>query len=314
MNGITLGALAWLRDVIGSASTTRKHDNLSASHKNAQRHHENKHLNKHEYGHVTLIGAGPGDAELLTLKAYRAIQSAEVILFDALVSEDIIAMFPASAEQVYVGKRYAAHSMKQTEICDLILRYAATGKRIVRLKGGDPAIFARAGEECEVLSAANVPFSIIPGITAASGASAYAGIPLTHRACAQSVRFVTAHLKSEAQEPDWSSMIGSADKKHGETLVFYMGLRRLDLIAERLIEHGMKENMPVAVIENATHAEQKVCVGTLGDIASVVKTAGVTGPAITIVGDVVSYRNHVTPHTPQQAIQTPPTTEPYGFL
>lgn len=290
MSGISIGLLAWLREVISTTGPSKK------AHKGkTKRGDTDAPLRRHgsNYGHVDLIGSGPGDAELLTLKAYRAIQNAEVILFDALVSEDVIDMFPASAEQVYVGKRYAVHSMKQTEICDLIVQYAATGKRVVRLKGGDPAIFARAGEECEVLSKACVPFSIIPGITAASGASAYAGIPLTHRACAQSVRFVTAHLKTEEEEPDWSSMVGKPDKKHGETLVFYMGLRRLDLIAKRLAAHGMRPDMPVAVIENATHVEQKVCIGQLGSIAKSVASAEIKGPAITIVGEVVSYRNAV---------------------
>lgn len=241
-------------------------------------------------GCVHLIGAGPGDAELLTIKAYKAIQQAEVILYDALVGQDVVEMFPQSATKIYVGKRYGQHSMTQPEICKELLELAQSGKRVVRLKGGDPAIFARAGEECALLAKHNIPFVVVPGITAASGASAYAGIPLTHRDCAQSVRFVTAHLKDESAEPDWSSMAPSQATKHGETLVFYMGLRRIEQICQRLTAHGIDPHMPVAVIEHATHAEQRVCIGTLENIADKVKEHGVYGPAITIVGRVVEYR------------------------
>lgn len=244
-------------------------------------------------GRVFIVGAGPGDAELLTLKAYRAIQSAQVILFDALVTPDVVALFPSSAEHIYVGKRYGQHSMSQAEITAKMLNLALEGKTVVRVKGGDPAIFARVGEECSLLEQHQVPCCVVPGITAASGASAYAGIPLTHRGCAQSVRFVTAHMKTESDEPDWSSMVPKKGSKHGETLVFYMGLRRLELISQRLIEHGMPANYPIAVIEQATHAEQKVCIADLGSIAERVQALGITGPAITIVGEVVNHRYSV---------------------
>ena len=241
-------------------------------------------------GYVHLIGAGPGDAELLTLKAYNAIQRAEVIVYDALVGEDVVAMFPASAQKMYVGKRYGQHTLPQAEICNTLLKLARSGKRVVRVKGGDPAIFARVGEECALLAEHHVPFCVVPGITAASGASAYAGIPLTHRSCAQSVRFITAHLKDHQAEPDWASMVPSETTEHGETLVFYMGLRRIEKICQRLISHGMTCDMPVAVIEHATHEEQRVCIGTLETIASLVAEQGFSGPAITIVGGVVDYR------------------------
>ncbi len=244
-------------------------------------------------GRVFIVGAGPGDAELLTLKAYRAIQSAQVILFDALVTEDVVALFPSSAEKVYVGKRYAQHSMTQSDITKKMLDLALEGKTVVRVKGGDPAIFARVGEECALLEQHQVPCCVVPGITAASGASAYAGIPLTLRGCAQSVRFVTAHMKTVSDEPDWASMVPQSGSKHGETLVFYMGLRRLELISERLLEHGMPEDFPIAVIEQATHAEQKVCIGHLSSIAAQVRERGITGPAITIVGEVVNHRYSV---------------------
>lgn len=246
-----------------------------------------------QLGRVTLIGSGPGDAELLTLKAYRALQSADVILYDALVTKDVLELFPSSSECIYVGKLYGQHSMSQEEITQLLLSKALEGHSVVRVKGGDPAIFARVGEECALLAQHQIPFCVVPGITAASGASAYAGIPLTHRACAQSVRFVTAHLKCASDEPDWASMVKSPESNHGETLVFYMGLRRVATISERLIAQGMSEHMPVAVIEQATRDEQKVCITTLKSIAEDVACSGIQGPAITIVGEVVNHRYEV---------------------
>ena len=245
-------------------------------------------------GFVFLIGAGPGAADLLTLKAYRALQNADVILYDALVSDEVVALFPTKPERIYVGKRFAQHSMSQEDITALMLKLALEGKQVVRVKGGDPAIFARVGEECQALHKAGIQFCVVPGVTAASGASSYAGIPLTHRACAQSVRFVTAHLKDAESEPDWASMVPNAQCKHGETLVFYMGLRRIQQICDRLTAHGMDPNMPVAVIEHATHQEQNVCIGTLKDIAEQVQIQQIKGPAITIVGRVVEYRYALT--------------------
>lgn len=244
-------------------------------------------------GQVFLIGAGPGDAELLTLKAYRILQQADVIMYDWLVGEDVVELFPSSAERIFVGKKCGQHSMKQADICQLMLETALQGKSVVRVKGGDPAIFARAAEECEILTQHNVPFCIVPGITAASGASAYAGIPLTHRDCAQSVRFITAHLKSPETEPNWASMVQAATAEQAETLVFYMGLKRLDVIMQRLNHHGMDNSMPVAVIDNATAATQRVSTGQLGYIAEKVALQNFQGPAICIVGKVVSHRNQV---------------------
>ncbi|MCH2158243.1 MAG: uroporphyrinogen-III C-methyltransferase [Oleiphilaceae bacterium] len=243
-------------------------------------------------GCVTIIGAGPGDVELLTLKAYRALQNSDVILFDALVSDEVVALFPKQVQRIYVGKRYAQHSMSQEGISALMLKLALEGKQVVRVKGGDPAIFARVGEECQVLQQSGVPVCVVPGVTAASGASSYAGIPLTHRSCAQSVRFVTAHMKSAETEPNWASLSEgvSGQSKNGETLVFYMGLRRIDLIAQRLIEHGVSASLPVAVIENATTPMQKICIATLSDIAEKVRDQKISGPAITIVGEVVNLR------------------------
>ncbi|WP_420818943.1 uroporphyrinogen-III C-methyltransferase [Paraglaciecola marina] len=248
-----------------------------------------------EKGLVYLIGAGPGDAELLTLKAHRLIQEADVVMYDWLVNPDIIKMIPAKVERIFVGKKCGNHSMKQADICDLMIEVARTGKNIVRLKGGDPAIFARAGEECDILAKHQIDFAIVPGITAASGASAYAGIPLTHRECAQSVRFITAHLKSANAEPNWSALANGVKGTNntGETLVFYMGLKRIETIMKRLAENGLQASMPVAVIDQASTSQQRLCVGTLENITQKVFCADFQGPAITIVGEVVNKRHNV---------------------
>jgi uroporphyrin-III C-methyltransferase len=248
-------------------------------------------------GHVYLIGAGPGDAELLTLKAHRLIQQADVVMYDWLVNPDIINMIPSHVERVFVGKKCGRHSMQQADICELMVQVALTGKNIVRLKGGDPAIFARAAEECDILAKHHIDFAIVPGITAASGASAYAGIPLTHRECAQSVRFITAHLKSATAEPNWKALVAGANGSHsattGETLVFYMGLKRIDTIMQRLETHGLHASTPVAVIDQASTTQQQVCVGTIDTIAERVTQQNFQGPAVTIVGEVVNKRHKV---------------------
>ena len=258
-------------------------------------------------GHVHLIGAGPGDAELLTLKAHRLIQQADVVMYDWLVNPDIIKMIPKHVQRVFVGKKCGNHSMQQADICQLMVEVALTGKNIARLKGGDPAIFARAAEECEILAQHQIEFAIVPGITAASGASAYAGIPLTHRECAQSVRFITAHLKSiksatgelksSTDEPNWQALVvgasGSPTSPNRETLVFYMGLKRIETIMQRLETHGLAVNTPVAVIDQACTAQQQVCIGTVGNIAQRVLQRNFQGPAVTIVGEVVNRRHKV---------------------
>lgn len=256
-----------------------------------------KHLlvqpDKPTVGQVHLIGAGPGDAELITLKAYRLFQLADVVLVDWLVNPELLSMFPASCERVFVGKQCGKHSMSQEQICALLVEYAQSGNTVIRLKGGDPAIFARVAEECDRLTEHQIPFTIVPGITSASGASAYAGIPLTHRDCAQSVRFVTAHLQDPTQQPDWRRLVNSSDENSGETLVFYMGFKRLEMICSNLIAAGMQVTMPIAVIQQATTPEQKVCIGELHDIERKVKSSNLKGPAIIIVGKVVNRRNAV---------------------
>jgi uroporphyrin-III C-methyltransferase len=243
-------------------------------------------------GDVFIVGAGPGDAELLTLKAYRLLQKVDVVLYDWLVNPEILEMVPGHVSKLFVGKKCGKHSMKQADICNLMVETALDGKNIVRLKGGDPAIFARLAEECDVLAQHNIAFSIIPGVTAASGASAYTGIPLTHRECAQSVRFITAHLQSKTEEPKWSEIVPDKDG-NSQTLVFYMGLKRISLIMQRLAEHGMTTSTEVAVIEKACAKDQQICVGNIQNIADKVEMSNFSGPAIIIVGAVVSRRSLV---------------------
>lgn len=253
------------------------------------------------YGRVSLIGAGPGDAELLTLKAYRLLQQADVVMYDWLVNPQILEMIPPQVERVFVGKKCNQHSMAQQDICQLMVKYAQSGKNVARLKGGDPAIFARTPEECTALTDNNIEFIIVPGITAASGASAYAGIALTHRDCAQSVRFITAHLKDPDAQPDWANIVAPyAGSNNGETLVFYMGLRRIAGIMQNLHKHGMSGDMPVAVIDQATSIAQQVCVGSVNNIASLLAGQNFAGPALIIVGEVVSKRQQVSLHAQAQ--------------
>ena len=234
-------------------------------------------------GEVVLVGAGPGDAGLLTLKGLQQIQQADVVVYDRLVSDEIMNLVRRDADRVFVGKRAGYHCVPQEEINQILLREAQSGKRVVRLKGGDPFIFGRGGEELETLCHAGIPFSVVPGITAASGCSAYSGIPLTHRDYAQSVRLVTGHLKTGG-ELDWANL--AAEK---QTLVFYMGLNQAAAIQEQLIAHGMQADMPVALVENGTSVQQRVVSGALsqlGELAQQVKS-----PSLIIVGRVVALRD-----------------------
>ncbi|MFK3663030.1 siroheme synthase CysG [Scandinavium sp. NPDC088450] len=233
-------------------------------------------------GEVVLVGAGPGDAGLLTLKGLQQIQQADIVVYDRLVSDDIMNLVRRDADRVFVGKRAGYHCVPQEEINQILLREAQKGKRVVRLKGGDPFIFGRGGEELETLCNAGIPFSVVPGITAASGCSAYAGIPLTHRDYAQSVRLVTGHLKT-GTELDWHNL--AAEK---QTLVFYMGLNQAATISEKLREHGMEANMPVALVENGTAIKQRVVAGTLDELSALAQQ--VASPALIIVGRVVALR------------------------
>ncbi|BFT29144.1 hypothetical protein D210916BOD24_03200 [Alteromonas sp. D210916BOD_24] len=241
-------------------------------------------------GSVFIVGAGPGDAELLTVKALRLLQQADVVLFDALVSQEILSLIPGKVEKEYVGKRCKKHSFTQSAICQRVVALANAGKTVVRLKGGDPALFARTCEETAALQAANIPFAIVPGITAASGVSAYTGIPLTDRRCAQSVSFMTAHFQDASQWPEMAAMARNVLK---QTVVVYMGLSRLQGLCEGLANHKVPDHWPVAVIENGTTHEQRVVTGSLSDISDRVAQAKLTGPTLLIFGKVVESRQLV---------------------
>nr|WP_297794109.1 uroporphyrinogen-III C-methyltransferase [uncultured Marinobacter sp.] len=239
-------------------------------------------------GEVALVGAGPGDPELLTLKAWRLINSAEVVLYDRLVSPEILALIPESAERVHVGKQRANHTLPQEQINDRLVELARNGRRVVRLKGGDPFIFGRGGEEIETLAEAGIRFQVVPGITAASGCAAYAGIPLTHRNYAQSVRFVTGHLKNDTCDLPWKDFV-----QNNQTLVFYMGLVGLPIICRELIAHGMTRDMPVALVSKGTTPDQEVVTGDLSTIVARVNERQIQPPTLVIIGQVVGLRDRL---------------------
>ncbi len=250
---------------------------------------------------VYIVGAGAGDIELLTIKALKALQFADVIMVDWLVNPEIYSYFPKDVERIFVGKKCGQHSMKQADICQLMVEKAQQGKTVVRLKGGDPSIFGRLAEETDELAKHQISFTIIPGVTAASGCAAYSGIPLTHRDCAQAVKFVTAHLKDADDECNWQQLA-----KERDTLVFYMGLNRVDKIAERLVTFGMNAATPIAIIDQGTSVEQQVFSAELATIDAKRDLANFKGPALIIVGDVVKHRAQVTieNNTENSAIQS----------
>ena len=237
-------------------------------------------------GEVYLVGAGPGDPDLLTFRALRLMQKADVVLYDRLVSPGILDLVRREAERIYVGKRRADHALPQEEIGELLVRLAQEGKRVLRLKGGDPFIFGRGGEEIETLADRKIPFQVCPGITAASACSAYSGIPLTHRDHAQSCVFVTGHGKDGPIDLDWATLI-----RPNQTVAIYMGLGHIEELARAFVAHGADPDLPAAIVDNGARANQRVVVGTLGTIAAQARAAALRGPTIIIVGTVVTLRD-----------------------
>ncbi len=239
-----------------------------------------------EQGEVFLVGAGPGDPDLLTFRALRLMQRADVVLYDRLVGDNILELVRRDAERIYVGKRPNHHTMFQEDISALMAKLAKDGKRVLRLKGGDPFIFGRGGEEIETLAENNIPFQVVPGITAAAGCSTYAGIPLTHRDHAQSCIFVTAHGKDGVLDLDWDVLT-----RKNQTVAVYMGLSSLKILSEGFASHGVDPTTPAAIIDNGTRPNQRIITGTIADLYDRAKQAEFTGPSIIIIGGVVTLRD-----------------------
>ena len=248
-------------------------------------------------GRVYLVGAGPGDPELLTLRAVRLLQKAQVVVYDHLVSSAVLEFVSPTAQRIYAGKRRNEHTLRQEEINSLLISLANQGKQVVRLKGGDPFIFGRGGEELQALAAQGINFEVVPGVTAASGVASYAGIPLTHRDYAQSCIFVTGHLKDGTADLDWPSLV-----RLNQTVVIYMGLGGLPEICRQMMAHGAAPNLPIAVVQDGSIASQKVVTGTLIDMPERVARAGLKSPCLTIIGNVVILHDELAWFKPPVAL------------
>jgi len=250
-------------------------------------------------GEVYLVGAGPGDPDLLTFRALRLMQKADVVVYDNLVSKPIVDMTRRDAERIYVGKKRDDHTLRQEEINELLVRLAKQGKRVLRLKGGDPFIFGRGGEEIETLAAQGIPFQVVPGITAASGVSAYAGIPLTHRDHAQSCIFVTGHLKDGSMNLDWEALA-----RPKQTIVVYMGLHGLATLCAELVAHGLPGDTPIAIVQQGTTKNQRVVTGTLATLPGKAEVEQLHAPTLIIVGGVVTLRRKLAWFNPENPEET----------
>lgn len=248
-------------------------------------------------GEVYLIGGGPGDPDLLTFRALRLLQSADVVVHDRLVSPQVVDLARREAERIYVGKERDRHTLTQEGINELLVRLAKEGKRVVRLKGGDPFIFGRGGEEIETLASEGIHFQVVPGITAASGCAAYAGIPLTHRDYSQACIFVTGHLKDGSMNLNWDALV-----QPNQTVVFYMGLSGLDVLCRELISHGMPKGTPAALVQQGTTQKQRVIIGTVLTLPDLVRVAQVRPPTLVIVGDVVRLHEKLRWFDPHEGV------------
>jgi uroporphyrin-III C-methyltransferase/precorrin-2 dehydrogenase/sirohydrochlorin ferrochelatase len=250
-------------------------------------------------GEVYLVGAGPGDPDLLTFRALRLMQKADVVVYDNLVTKPIVDMTRRDAERIYVGKKRDDHTLRQEEINELLVRLAKEGKRVLRLKGGDPFIFGRGGEEIETLAAEGIAFQVVPGITAASGVSSYAGIPLTHRDHAQSCVFVTGHLKDGSMNLDWDALA-----RPKQTIVVYMGLHGLATLCAELVSHGLSGDTPAAIVQQGTTKNQRVITGTLATLPEKAEVEQLHAPTLIIVGGVVTLRKKLAWFNPENPDET----------